>query len=199
MADQNQQQQLEEKTNLEAQVPYLPRSKGPSLDTLIPRNMASAVQDALDDLESDVGDVDAFVADKLNYPSVDDMHEVLAAEQVDGVALSIHNMERGYGALVGDQTGVGKGRQAAAMIRYAKETGRTPIFVTQDAGLYADIARDLDDIGMKGSEFFMTNSNEKVPLPDGRELRTTRDAQKEKLQRLNQQGGLSQRTATRLC
>ncbi|MGP1384031.1 MAG: strawberry notch C-terminal domain-containing protein [Thainema sp.] len=174
-----------------SQVPYVPRSQGPRLDTLTPRNMASAVQSALDDLEGRVGNVDEFVARKLNYPSVNAMHQVLAAEQVDGVALSIDNIERGDGSLIGDQTGVGKGRQMAAMIRYAQETDRIPIFVTRDAGLYSDMIRDLDDIGSKGFRPFITNSQEKVPLPDGRTLETKRGSHAAELDRLIQQGGFA--------
>jgi hypothetical protein len=181
----------EQQQQQSGQVPYVPRSGGPSLETLIPRNMASAVQGALDDLEGRVGNLDEFVTQKLNYSSVDAMHEVLAAEQVDGVALGIDSTERGDGALVGDQTGVGKGRQMAAMIRYAKETDRTPIFVTRDAGLYADMIRDLDDVGVKDFQPFITNSKEKVPLPDGRTLETKRDSHAAELDRLLQQGGFS--------
>jgi hypothetical protein len=181
----------QEQKQLASQVPYIPRSNGPRLDTLTPRNMASAVQSALDDLEGRVGDVDEFVAQKLNYPSVEAMHEVLAAEQVDGVALSIDNIEHGDGSLIGDQTGVGKGRQMAAMIRYAQETDRTPIFVTRDAGLYSDMVRDLDDIGTQGFKPFITNSQEKVPLPDGRTLETKRGSHAAELDRLIQQGGFA--------
>jgi len=180
-----------EQKQLASLVPYVPRSNGPRLDTLTPRNMASAVQSALDDLEGRVGDVDEFVAQKLNYPSVEAMHEVLAAEQVDGVALSIDNIEHGDGSLIGDQTGVGKGRQMAAMIRYAQETDRTPIFVTRDAGLYSDMVRDLDDIGTQGFKPFITNSQEKVPLPDGRTLETKRGSHAAELDRLIQQGGFA--------
>jgi hypothetical protein len=182
---------LQEQNQLASQVPYIPRSNGPRLDTLTPRNMASAVQSALDDLEGRVGDVDEFVAQKLNYPSVEAMHGVLAAEQVDGVALSIDNIERGDGSLIGDQTGVGKGRQMAAMIRYAQATDRTPIFVTRDAGLYADMVRDLDDIGTRDFKPFITNSQEKVPLPDGRTLETKRNRHGAELDRLIQQGGFA--------
>jgi hypothetical protein len=184
--------QLQEQNQLASQVPYIPRSNGPRLDTLTPRNMASAVQSALDDLEGRVGDVDEFVAQKLNYPSVEAMHGVLAAEQVDGVALSIDNIERGDGSLIGDQTGVGKGRQMAAMIRYAQETDRTPIFVTRDAGLYCRYgARPGRYRYPETSNRFITNSQEKVPLPDGRTLETKRNRHAAELDRLIQQGGFA--------
>ncbi|MEM6432426.1 MAG: strawberry notch C-terminal domain-containing protein, partial [Cyanobacteria bacterium P01_D01_bin.115] len=182
---------VDEHQHQSGQVPYVPRSQGPRLDTLIPRNMSSAVQSALDRLEGRVGDIDPFVARKLNYPSVSAMHEVLAAEQVDGVALGIDNIEHGNGALVGDQTGVGKGRQMAAMLRYAKETDRIPVFITRDASLYRDMIRDLDDIGVKDFKPFITNGNEKVPLPDGRILKTTPKQHAAELNRFIQQGGFS--------
>ena len=174
-----------------AQVMYSPRSRGPRLDTLIPRNMSSAASEALDNLEAEVGPIDEYVADKLNFPSVDSMHARLAAEQVDGVALSIRAMEKGQGALIGDQTGVGKGRQLASAIKYAKESGRTPVFVTRDAGLYADMMRDLEDVGVKDFKPFLTNSSEDVPLPNGGKLKTRKNSHQAELTSMLQEGKLS--------
>jgi predicted RNA methylase len=57
-----------------------------------------------------------------------------AAEQVDALALALDNMERGAGFIIGDQTGIGKGRVNAGIIRFAMEKGHIPIFVTKDAG-----------------------------------------------------------------
>jgi len=182
--DNNQQQQS-------GQVQYVPRSRGPQLDTLIPRNMADAAQDALDRLETEVGDIDEYVAGRLNFGSVGEMHDSLAAEQVDGIALSFRAMEQGQAALIGDQTGVGKGRQLAATLKYAKDTGRTPVFVTRDPALYADMARDLDDIGESGFRPFMTNNNETVPLGDGRELKTRPETHANELNEMREAGGLS--------
>jgi len=45
--------------------------------------------------------------------------KALSAEQIDAVAMAIYNMEeRGQGMIIGDQTGIGKGRIAASIIRY---------------------------------------------------------------------------------
>uniref|UniRef100_UPI0031FBF97D strawberry notch C-terminal domain-containing protein n=1 Tax=Sphaerothrix gracilis TaxID=3151835 RepID=UPI0031FBF97D len=70
-------------------------------------------------------------------------------------------------------------------------TDRTPVFVTRDSGLYADMIRDLDDIGVKDFKPFITNSKETVPLPDGRTLKTSPNSHAAELDRLIQQGGLS--------
>ena len=173
------------------QVPYEPRSRGQALGTLMPRNMASAAQDALDRLEERKGQIDEYVADRLNFGSVRDMHDKLAAEQVDGVALSLQAMEKGQGALIGDQTGVGKGRQLASVLKYAKSQGKTPVFVTKDASLYSDMVRDLNDIGERDFRPFMTNSNEKIDLPDGRTLKTSSASHSAELTAMLEEGKLA--------
>ncbi|NJN61219.1 MAG: DEAD/DEAH box helicase family protein [Coleofasciculaceae cyanobacterium RL_1_1] len=175
----------------ETQVVYQPRSRAQSLETLMPRNMASAAQDALDDLEERHGQIDEYVADRLEFGSVRDMHQKLAGEQVDGVALTLQAMEQQQAALIGDQTGVGKGRQLASVIKYAKSQGKTPVFVTKDASLYSDMIRDLEDIGESGFRPFMTNSNEKIDLPDGRTLKTSRNSHSSELNAMLEQGELS--------
>jgi len=71
-----------------------------------------------------------------------------SAEQVDALALAIDNVSKGKGFIVGDQTGVGKGRFVAAMLRYAMRKDLTPVFMTKDAALYSDMIRDMRDIGM---------------------------------------------------
>ena len=52
---------------------------------------------------------------------------LIGAEQIEGVALAIDAIERGTGGFViGHQTGVGKGRMLAAIMRYAKKQGSGP-------------------------------------------------------------------------
>jgi hypothetical protein len=99
------------------------------------------------------------------------LREQFSAEQIDALVLAIRNAEEGKGFIIGDQTGVGKGRVVAAMIKYALNTGKIPIFVTEKPNLYSDMIRDLDDIGMTDQlgldtarpKIFMTNSSESVP------------------------------------
>ena len=167
------------------QVAYQPHSQAPSVKTLVPVNMQTATSQALSKLSKDVGSLDAFVAERLNYGSTDELHQYFSAEQVDALALAIANIERGSGFVIGDQTGIGKGRVVAATIRYAKLIGRTPLFVTKDAPLYADMIRDLADIGMTGFKPFVTNSTLSLPLPDGRTLKTRSQSHKEEMAALN--------------
>ena len=99
-----------------------------------------------------IGDVDQFVCDKLGYASKEEMYAHLGGEQIDAVAAAIYQMEQGNGFIIGDGTGVGKGRQAAALLRYGMRKGKVPIFVTQKPQLFTDIYRDMVDIG-GGNDF----------------------------------------------
>ncbi|MFZ6011739.1 MAG: strawberry notch-like NTP hydrolase domain-containing protein, partial [Bacteroidota bacterium] len=81
--------------------------------------------------------------------------------QIDAVAMSVYNIEeRGVGMIIGDQTGIGKGRIAASIIRYGAEQGLRPIFITEKANLFSDIYRDLAAIGSEHLVPFIVNSRE---------------------------------------
>lgn len=152
------------------QVAYVPHSQANAVGTLVPRAMADAIEQSLDRIEEAVGDIDTYVAESLEM-DVETMRELFSAEQIDALALSIRNAEAGKGFIIGDQTGVGKGRVVAAMIRYALINDKIPIFVTEKPNLYSDMIRDLDDIGMTDElgldtakpKILITNSSEAIP------------------------------------
>ena len=153
---------------------YKASSDGFQLGTLVPKNMDAPVQDALRRVKDRYSDVDAFVTRELGYDSVGDMHKAFAAEQVDALALALDNMGKGKGFILGDQTGIGKGRVCAGILRWAKKNGKTPIFVTMLPDLYADMMRDLNDIGVQDFHPFITNSDisgkNALVAPDGSAL-----------------------------
>jgi hypothetical protein len=152
------------------QVSYSPFSQANAVGTLVPRAMAQAIQESIARIESDVGNVDEYVANALEMEP-ETLRELFSAEQIDALTLSIRNAEAGKGFIIGDQTGVGKGRVVAAMIRFALINGKVPIFVTEKPNLYSDMIRDLDDIGMTNElaldtgrpKILITNGDAKVP------------------------------------
>lgn len=90
--------------------------------------------------------------------SLEELGVALASEQVDGVALAIYNIEaRGQSVIIGDQTGIGKGRQAAAMIRYGMLAGYLPIFMTDRYTLFSDMYRDCKVLGIKDARPMILN------------------------------------------
>lgn len=141
---------------------YTPASQARILDTQVPDSMSFETQSALARIKTEVGgDVDNFVRHRLGYPNKEALYSALAAEQIDAVAMCIYNIEaREQGMIIGDQTGIGKGRVAAAMIRYASKRGLKPIFITEKANLFSDIYRDLVAIGSGYLKPFIINSRE---------------------------------------
>ena len=143
---------------INGQTPYVPESKlCESVDTIVPPSMRYELKKALETVGRRVNGVDAYVAWKLGYSGAyctpDEkteglrcMCEAFSAEQVDALALAIYNIEEKHqGCIVADQTGVGKGRVAAGMIRYAIEQGMKPVFLTAKSNLFTDIYRDILD------------------------------------------------------
>lgn len=148
------------KRNLtEEKLPYRSHNTAFSLQSVAPAAMVEAMDNTLSQIEQGVGkSIDQFVTDELGYDTIQDAHNALAAEQMDSVAMAIYQMQKGQALIIGDQTGVGKGRQMAALIRWAVRQGKKPIFITQKADLFSDIYRDLVDIGSGDLRPFIFNS-----------------------------------------
>ncbi len=143
--------------------PYLPASDScVVLNTQVPDSMAFETQSALALIKAEVGgDIDNFVRHRLQYPSQVSLCKALSAEQIDAVAMAVYNIEaRGQGMIIGDQTGIGKGRIAASVIRYAVCQGLKPVFLTEKANLFSDIYRDLFAIGSGQLRPFIVNGRE---------------------------------------
>lgn len=143
--------------------PYEPASEAcVVLNTQVPDSMAFETRQAILSIKREVGgDIDNFVRHRLKYKTKTELCKVLSAEQIDAVAMAIYNIEaRGQGMIIGDQTGIGKGRVAAAMIRYAVVQGHKPVFLTEKANLFSDIYRDLSAIGSANFRPFIVNSKE---------------------------------------
>lgn len=139
-------------------VPYPNQSgNGFTLMSVVPAAQAQVLQKSL----GEIGDVDQYLVDELGYSSKEELYGYLAAEQIDSVALAIHQMNKGNAFIIGDMTGVGKGRQGAALIRYAVKQGKVPIYFTQKPTLFTDNYRDLADIGSSDLRPFIIASNPK--------------------------------------
>lgn len=142
---------------------YIPASQAcVVLDTQVPDSMAFETQSAIDKIRQEVGgDMDNFVRHRLGYETKTELCRALSAEQIDAVGIAIYNIEaRMQGMILGDQTGIGKGRVAASIIRYAVHQGLQPVFLTEKANLFSDIYRDLSAIGSGHLRPFIVNAKE---------------------------------------
>ena len=144
-------------------VTYAPKSENPfTLKAVMPADQQEAVNKNLEKL----GDADQFLVDELGYNDKDDLYSHLAAEQVDSVALALQQARKGNAFIIGDMTGIGKGRQAASLIRYAKKQGQVPVYFTKTAGLLSDVYRDLVDIGSPELRPFVFGSAKEAAITD---------------------------------
>ncbi len=143
--------------------PYNPTSDACFvLNTEVPDTMAFEMHNALSQISEAVGgDIDNFVRHRLGYTTKKELCNALSAEQIDAVAMAIYNIEaKRQGCIIGDQTGIGKGRVAASVIRYATHQGMKPVFLTEKANLFSDLYRDLIAIGAGHLRPFIVNSRE---------------------------------------
>ena len=151
-----------EPIDTESRVVYLGKSRFASDGIYLPRAQSQHAYTALENLEAQVGNIDEFVAKELGYSSIQQMAKGLAGYQIDALGLAIQANKLGKGFIIGDDTGVGKGRTAAAMIVWAKKQGKVPVFVTLSDSLYTAMYADLMNIGHGDIQVAMTNSKSKI-------------------------------------
>ena len=134
-----------------------------SLGSVVPKQLVEDTTKALNKLKVALGgDVSGYVASRLHM-NMTELCDALAAEQVDGVALAMYNIEkRAQSVIIGDQTGICKGRQAAAMIRYGLLSGYLPVFFTDRYTLFSDIYRDCKALGIKDARPLVVNAGASV-------------------------------------
>ena len=120
------------------------------LDSKVPIGLAKEQIFFNRTLRATLFDVDSFVMKELHYDSVDDLCKAFAKEQIDAIATAIYNWRKtGNAIIISDQTGLGKGRIVAGLIRWSiLELGEYPVFFTEKKNLFSDIYRDLFDIGL---------------------------------------------------
>ena len=138
--------QESQRTENRYQRPYIAFSKTGQASTMVPKNLQSALGFALSRLEEVHGPVDTFVADELGIGS-ETLVNNFSPEQIDATGLAINRILTGRGFILGDETGIGKGRTIAATATWANKLNKRVIFITDRSNLFSDLARDLIDIG----------------------------------------------------
>lgn len=146
-------------------VAYQPHAEAKEIGTMIPANMAAPVNRNLNRIAIEEGEIAEFVAYELQMDS-EEVKAVLAAEQIDGVAMAIRQLQVGQGFILSDATGIGKGRQLAALLYWSILQGTVPVFVTEKSALFSDLYRDIKDIGHAELRPFILNSDREAKVID---------------------------------
>ncbi len=147
-------------------VKYIAHGSTKCIGTMIPASMATAIHNHLNAIAKEEGSVAEFVMNELHINTQEELEAKLSGEQIDGVALAIKQMQDGKGFIIGDMTGVGKGRQVAACLYWAILQGTKPVFVTEKSTLFTDLYRDLKDIGCGHLRPFILNSDSEARILD---------------------------------
>lgn len=129
-----------------------------SLGLKIPEQLIEETTHAYNKLKESLdGNITGFVCNRLQF-SPEELSASLATEQIDGIALALYNIEaKGQSVVIGDQTGIGKGRQAAALIRYGILAGYIPVFLTDRYTLFSDMYRDCKAVGIEKARPLILN------------------------------------------
>jgi hypothetical protein len=130
-------------------LPYVPASKSCNSSPVnTPTKLYYETMKSLQRIK-DLGiDTTEYVKSKLKYSSTLAVCKAFSAEQVDGIALAIYQVEeKNETFIIGDGTGVGKGRECAGLLRYAYHSSKIPMFLSKDTSLFNSIYRDIIDIG----------------------------------------------------
>lgn len=150
---------------------YVAFSKTGQASTMVPKDLQASINFALSRVESEFGDIDSYVARELGI-GLATLPAHYSPEQIDAIALMTTRINRGRGMILGDETGIGKGRTIAALATWANKLGRPVIFVTDRANLFSDLARDLIDIDEwdRFSPFPMNSDGTIIDIMGGGEI-----------------------------
>ena len=171
---------------------YEPLSSRKDSGFMVPRHMKAPMREAIERVQADVGDVDAFVARELQYNSIQHMHQFFMGLQVDAVAMAIWQLRHSKALVLSDMTGVGKGRCAGGVCRWAVLNRILPIFCTYSDALFSDFQRDMDDIEF-GSNIWPLLFNSGASITEwatGRKIFQNRGSMKPILERIAESGEL---------
>lgn len=145
------------------QRPYLAFSRVGEATTMVPKELQAPLQAHMSEMEALHGPIDAYVEREMGYAGEETLASRFSPEQVDAIAMAINRHSRGRGNIIGDETGIGKGRTIAAIATWALKKGRNVVFMTDRANLFSDLARDLRDIGEWGRvRPFVMNSDGRI-------------------------------------
>ncbi|WP_019025492.1 MULTISPECIES: strawberry notch-like NTP hydrolase domain-containing protein [unclassified Thioalkalivibrio] len=129
------------------QARYIPLTRISESSTMVPKFMARPLRQAFTRLLHEKGPIDQYVGTSLGLEKDALSDGRYSAEQIDALGLMFRRMDQGKPFLIGDQTGVGKGRELAAGIAKTIRDGNRAVFFSESSALFQDIYRDLSDIG----------------------------------------------------
>ena len=135
-------------------VPYNSLITLSTTESFVPYKVNIAQQDFFNIVRKQLDNPNDFICNELQM-NESDIGLYFSNEQLDAILSAIYQFKNGKGFIVADETGLGKGRILAGLIRWAILNKLNVIFVTETSQLFSDIYRDIIN----------TNSFDLVPKP----------------------------------
>lgn len=111
---------------------------------VVPENIFHAQQYAFEQVKKVIPNPLEWLKTKLAIESTDELMNIILPEQMDSVLMAIYNIEHTqHDFIIGDETGIGKGRILASIMRYALNQNKRVLFVTEAPHLFSDFWRDM--------------------------------------------------------
>lgn len=127
-------------------IEYKPLSHKGDESTYIPIELNEAQRLAIKSIPSEISlNFDKWVGSKLGL-TIDELWQNFSSEQIDSIGLSIYNFEKNKNFIIGDETGIGKGRILGGIALYAWNQGLNVLFFTEREHLMTEFWKDLNDI-----------------------------------------------------
>lgn len=185
--------------------PYVPGTFSTEMDAglFVPTGLMEPMQEGLQRLRAAVGDLATFVAKELQLTEDEVKDGRFMGAQVESIAAAIWNIkENSRGTIIADDTGVGKGRQAAALIRWGIVNGKTPVFITLKPNLFSDMySDDLENVSPGSAKPQVVNAGEAIMAKDedGKTYAAINNGSKKRLQEIVDTGALLPDTNCLFC
>jgi hypothetical protein len=156
------------------QVAYQPRSRlGKQVTSyMVPTNIAPAINEALDNLQNDVGDIGAYVMDQLGFTP--EQMDAFDPGQIDTIGLLMRNHDQSMASIIGNSTGTGKTRVLVAMSLHAIRQGRTVDLVSKSRTLLESFVSEAHQLGVwdyfRPLVLSYSNQDTVINKPNGEEV-----------------------------
>lgn len=149
-------------------VPYRALSKVGKPVGMIPKRLEENIHEALMELERKYGDIDKLISKAMGFKKKE-LGDYVSAEQVDAIAMFYDAFSKKQDALLADETGFGKGRILASLVKIGLRMGKTVVFITENSQLFSDFYRDMTDVYGEGLDVIptMLHGKAKIINPKG--------------------------------
>jgi len=122
---------------------YQSLSKKPDTTTYVPASILEAQLMAFNAIPIKIRENwDQWVGQQLSL-TIDELWDCYSSEQIDAIGICIYNFQNKKILIIGDETGIGKGRILCGIARWAWKQNKKVLFFTEREHLLSEFWKDL--------------------------------------------------------